>query len=433
VVAHNTINASFSPINDRTKALLYFFLNCLVLVAFVDPADQIFHLKTPLFALIVLLWIARTIMFGASFKLKHLTLLVLTASIIPIFWTIVGILNANANVGEHALDTLKSFSFLLLLLIVLQERIDLKMICIQQSIWVAVLTCGLVLVNYFSPIVFATLYAFSLEKQNAMITVSRDPLGIGVGSFYYKTSAVLVLSYGYYLARYLFHKKTWHSFLLTLLFFSALLLSGARANIIATALISIVIMTLKIRRSIGLYPAYIAALVFILAIGGLYTKKFLNPQETSNTVKLGHFESYIALFEEHPLYFAFGQGVNTSFYSSGFEKMTTITELSYFELIRQFGLCIFAIQCFLLIAPIYLLAKRHFPDKDSYLIPSYIGYIFIAGTNPLLVSSTGLLIIVAYWETALQIYRDNLAPAKNLSYKADNRTLGKAKFDVGDK
>lgn len=418
MATHNTINVSFLSINDISRKFLYFLLNCLVFVALVDPADQIFYLKLPLFIFIALIWTLRAIAFRASFKLKHLIPLILVATTIPIFWTIVGIFNSNINAGEHALDILKSFSFLLLLLIVVQEQIDFKVICIRQSIWVAVLTCGLVIMRFFSPIVFAGIYALSLQKQNAMITVGRDPLGIGVGSFYYKTSAVLVLSYGYYLARYLFHKKTWCGFLLTLLFFIALLLSGARANIIATAMISIVILTLKVRRSIGQYPAYIVALILMLAIGSVYAKKFLNPQEASNTVKLGHFESYITLFGEHPLYFAFGQGVNTSFYSSGFEEMTTITELSYFELIRQFGLCVFAIQCLLLAAPILLMAKRHLPDKDSYLIPSYIGYLFIAGTNPLLVSSTGLLIVVAYWEIALQIHQNNLPPTKSFTYDA---------------
>jgi hypothetical protein len=112
-------------------------------------------------------------------------------------------------------------------------------------------------------------------------------------------------------------------------------------------------------------------------------------------MKVGHYDSYIKLFMEHPQYLVWGEGLGSQFYSSGNADFVTQTELTYIDLIRWFGIPLAIILILLLLYPIiYFYLNKKVSQNNRYLIVSYWGYLFIAGTNPLLVSSTGMLAVL---------------------------------------
>ena len=88
----------------------------------------------------------------------------------------------------------------------------------------------------------------------------------------------------------------------------------------------------------------------------------------------------------------FGQGLGSYFYSSGFGTETSITELTYLEFIRNFGLIIAIIYYGLLLYPIRKLRNQTFKEMH-FLILAYVAYLMICVSNPLLVSSSGMLVL----------------------------------------
>ena len=91
---------------------------------------------------------------------------------------------------------------------------------------------------------------------------------------------------------------------------------------------------------------------------------------------------------------------SAAFYSSGFLRVTNLTEWTYLELIRYFGILALVI-IYIFYRPLVNLWKN-FQNNLSYtLFWAYLAYLLIAGTNPLLLSSTGmvvLLIVYSYVE-----------------------------------
>jgi hypothetical protein len=137
----------------------------------------------------------------------------------------------------------------------------------------------------------------------------------------------------------------------------------------------------------------------MIALPAGYFASFFHPEESSNAAKLGHIHSYIENFSEHPIYLFWGQGADTEFYSQGFEAKTVVTELTYLEVIRWFGIPVAAIIFMALLYPVLELSRLS--DALSYLAIPYVAYLWEAGTNPLLVSATGTLMVSAIWGVVL--------------------------------
>ena len=90
-----------------------------------------------------------------------------------------------------------------------------------------------------------------------------------------------------------------------------------------------------------------------------------------------------------------GQGPATEFYSIGFRKMTLKTEWTYLELLRNYGMLCLPIL-YVILRPLFELIKLSFKyDSALTIAAAYIIYLVIAGTNPLLLSSTGMLVILS--------------------------------------
>ena len=127
--------------------------------------------------------------------------------------------------------------------------------------------------------------------------------------------------------------------------------------------------------------------------------------ESSNAIKYLHLTSYINLFSNNIDILFCGQGVGSFFYSLGFKMEVTQTEWSYIELIRYVGvfgaILIIGIYAF----PLSIIYKNR--KILTYAFPFSVGYILflcIAGTNPLLINSTGMLaLLTAYSYSSVTI------------------------------
>ncbi len=114
-------------------------------------------------------------------------------------------------------------------------------------------------------------------------------------------------------------------------------------------------------------------------------------------------ESEWELFLTNPIRtFFIGFGPGSMFYTKGWRRYTSQTELSYMELIRNFGfvgalgiLCVFAYPFFLLFKN-----KSYNLMLKISLAWGYLAYLFIAGTNPFLNCATGYLTVSIFYYIA---------------------------------
>jgi hypothetical protein len=378
-----------------TRRLLLMALTLLVLVSLLDPADEILHLKVPAFAAVVLIWLARS---GLTRKTVSLRLWILTATFsiaLPVIFTIIGELNHDAHSGGAPLALFKSFLFLLLVPVLVSEDIDLAALLIRLGIVVALITLIMVAINFVSPTVFLIIYQFTLDKQNATISQSRDALGIGLGQFYYRTCPLMIFPFTYYSRRLIEpgHGR-WRALFMTMIYGAAFLSSGARANVFVSLLVFGVLLLMRVRRSMGWQAAMAIAAAGILVASATIVPRALDTSEKSNAIKLGHVRSYEEDLNTRWTALLWGEGADSAFYSEGFQNWTTVSELTYVEMVRLFGIPV-TIAIIAALAWIgYLLIAR----GAWTLAIAYVGYLVISASNPLLISSTGLLALCAVWK-----------------------------------
>lgn len=186
--------------------------------------------------------------------------------------------------------------------------------------------------------------------------------------------------------------------MMCLLFGAALFLSGARANILALLSIILIFTLRHLRRRGGWAPVLIVGTLIVILASATIMPKFTDTQEGSNAIKLKHIHSYEEEFGAELTALLWGEGANSAFYSEGFEKWTTVTEVTYLELARVFGLP----MAFLFGVGLLWIGFRIFANGFLPIGLAYMGYLGIAGSNPLLINSTGFLVIAAMYEQAVR-------------------------------
>jgi hypothetical protein len=394
------------PFAKVSKWLLRALLWIYVSIALIDPLDQIFHAKSALFLMVVALWLIRLVLGYAEGGRRVVWAGVIGVGlIIPLEATLVGLLSGRNPVVGMRFNALEIFLILFLILVIECEKVDLAVILIRACALVALIEIGITIIAITSPLLYALIYEFTAIKQTAYLSRESDRFGFGIGSFYYKTSATMILPLGYYVAR-LFRGSTlgFTDFMLSLLYFVALVFSGARANLVAAIGVVAVFALGKIRRAFGTVSSAVALVLMIAIAAGLYVPTLIDPAERSNAVKLGHVASYVSEFDRHPAYLIWGEGADTEFYSAGFQQRTTITEVTYLELIRNFGIPVSMILLAALLWPLSMLLRADARAAGlSYLAVPYVAFVFMAGSNPLLLSTTGMLLVVSIWGVALSI------------------------------
>lgn len=381
-------------VNKISRIALIFALSAFVGAVLVDPGDHVLHLKLPLLILSLGLWVVRVVFGMAKPGSPSIWALVLLfALIVPGMATLVGLLGSSLPPGEPTFQMIKEFAVLLLIPVLSSERIDLSTRIVGWSFAIAIITFLLVALSLVAPLAFSVARDFAVENDNALIS-SRSLLGLGFGGVYYKTVGVLIFPIAFYLKNFFDRPKKALSAFLTCMFIFALVCSDNRAATVGLLFLIEAVVFRKIKAKFGLVVAF-CALIVMIALPAGYLAGFFRPSESSNEVKLGHIRSYASEFEQHPTYLLWGQGADTQFYSQGFETKTTLTELTYLDMIRWFGIPVAFLLLIPVFYPVFELMRR--ADSVSYLAIPYFAYLCEAATDPLLICSTGLMIVGAMW------------------------------------
>jgi hypothetical protein len=378
------------------------FLILFVFVLIVDPTNTIFGIKDLIFIILVIFLVINHSKFSQySFLNMIFILLIFTATFIR------GYLSGYSIDFSEAIATLKSIAPLILLF--WAKRIKLLDYFTLPLCIVSIIIIIVFLLYKLNPFVFNLIYHLSKSYDSTIMIGHRNFLGYNVLSLFYKSSPLLIISASFY--TYYFFNRPSHRirhFLMIVLFVFALILSGTRANVLAAILIILVNIIFCLNKSdlAKLFIIPFFAIIFVTVSLFLYLL-MSDTKEESIVIKFSHLDSYKSLISEQPSVLVFGQGPGSLFYSKGRNQMVSKTEWSYLELIRIFGLLGSLFFFIILTIPLFII----FIYRDIFIewFPMFFGYfiyLIVGGTNPLLLGSTGMLVILSSYSFILNpIYR----------------------------
>jgi hypothetical protein len=239
---------------------------------------------------------------------------------------------------------------------------------------------------------------------NGMFRIERVTfLGYSFFRVFHLSSPIIVVALGHSLASFLYKKKAEY-FFKCILFLLALYFSSTRANMLASILIILMIYlyhTLYVKKRVTFF-IFISCCFIVFTLILVYLL-FTDVSNASSNVKYGHVISLNELFKNNINIFLFGNGPGSLYYTMGFGGLTTRSELSYYEVIRIFGISSSVVIFFIFFYPIFSIPIKSI-FSFSFLI-SYLAYLFIAGTNPLLIVPQGFIMLLLAYNYKLNISR----------------------------
>jgi hypothetical protein len=375
--------------------LLRLNLYLLLGVAIFDPADLLVHVKVPLFAGVWILLLADMVISrGVRYPVPtNLYLyLFLFVILLPLTGMLIYVLRGGGMQGYDGFGYYKSYLFLTLCIPLAMKRIEL----------IRPLSLILSALSLATVVLYAiTFNDDALRSQLWILGDAYTIFGVAARSYgslsyqlvYFHTSPLLVIAVAYFCYRSLL-SMGWARFwnvLLLLLNVCGMLLSGTRNNMIVGLLVPLMVIAWYKGTKVRL--AAVTAVAVVLSAGLSYgvVQAMFSPDDVSNAAKLLHFQDYMRMFSDwHTL--VFGQGLGASFFSTALGTRVSVTELTYVEFIRVYGVILACVFYFLLLYPLRMLRNPEV-RTDHYLLLGYVGYLYLCTANPLLMSSSGMLVL----------------------------------------
>jgi len=394
------------PITPIMRTVIY----CLLFVAVFDPVDQT-HLKAPLFAAVWALF-AVDLVTSRSGRYQAPANLYLFITVFVVLLPAAGMLVYLVRDGSMAdyegFKYWKSYLFLTLSIPLVVKRIDVIRPLSIILTMLSIATMVLYVLAVTNDLIREALAAFA--DVYVIFSVSDRTYGpFSYSSVYFHGTPMIVLAIGYFCYQWLNstgRARIWN-FLLLGTNVSGMILSGTRNNMLVAFLTPLVI--------IGWYrgnktrAALVTVMLMAIVVGfgsGLF-QEMLNPDEYSNATKLGHVHDYGILFGDWKT-LLFGQGLGASFFSTAWGTRVTLTEVTYLEVIRNYGLLLAPVLFLLILYPLRVLLN---PDEreSHYLFLAYAAYLGICTGNPLLLSSSGMLVLAV---VLVQTFRERSCTAQ---------------------
>lgn len=403
-------------INTKLLTKLQQFSNFLLLfIVILDPTNTIFGLKDIAFVFFMISNIQHI-------RFNHLFLPLIFLVVFFNSLSVGLITNKNIDIAA-AISMLKSFLFLLYMFFVNSTHLNIFKYFYYISLFMAVIEICIYFLVLLFPILEVPIYTFMRgHGDTIMLNKARDFYGISLLCVFYKTSPILVITECFAMSNYLRTKD--NKYLIHLVIsVLGLLFSATRANMLSCILILFIVFIVYnfyIRKNVAT-TVLLFSIVSFSAIVVIFL--LLTTSETSTDIKASHMESFFDLFKQAPFTYALlGSGPGTIMFTKGFNGYTTLTELTYLELIKSFGMIGTLIILAVIIFPIFKIYLNNNYDivyKWSFVM-GYFAYLFIAGTNPLLIGSTGFTVImVVYYLSENNVLREMNVSIPNLRNKSN--------------
>jgi hypothetical protein len=374
--------------------IVHFLLFTFVILCVFDPADKILGAKVPVF---VALWIATLLRMLLVDGRLHFpvapTAYVAAFVAIPVL-SIVPTYFVGSSLPPEALTLLKGYLLVSLVLVLIVHRVDLVP---QLSAVLTVLACFAV--GIFVGIQFNDFWVYNalqpLSYDFGLLYLGKRSYGnYELSRIYFVTSPMLVIAVAYYFDRAMSEADSTRKLLfsaVTAIDIIGMFLGGTRNNILISLLTPALLWPFYARRPgiSALWGLGVMAIVALLFAS--YLRAFFDFSEMGNNIRLTTIQDYVRIFSD-PATLMFGQGLGT-YYDWSARGPFYISELTYMEIIRNFGLFGGLPMMALISLPLAYAVLMPTSRRDKVLAVAYFLYLVMSASNPMFFSSTGILIL----------------------------------------
>lgn len=289
--------------------------------------------------------------------------------------------------------------FLLLIPAIVYRNMDVKRPFIFATILVAIAIDFIYLTDVIGIMsIYSNPLVVFLDSMNEL-QYGKGILSTFGYSIFYKSSPLLFLTYGYML-----NKKR---YLWAAVLFLSFLASGTRANFLMGLFLTVTIPVLDSKK----LSKKAIITIFVLGAAFAFAPSIIEKMTALNAIKYSRseaikFQAIQVIFDvmkQNPLNYIFGTGVGSSFYFPARGTWVNIVEVSYFDYFRQVGI----VGMFFFIAFLVRPIKKYINDY-KWLLLTYVAYLAVAFTNPLLVTSTAFMVYVLMYSGAFLEERQSL-------------------------
>lgn len=353
--------------------LQYILLLLFGLIVMVDPTNKVFHLKeVAFFAFMLFSVLIRKYAFPKSilndvFKIWGCAILSLVMGL-----TIFG---SNLVGAESYLKAL-----LFLILVIPLSPIKPSVI-LKANFYIGLALSVIIAILYFGwTMGIGTIggYATQLEETDSTIMIAwRETLGIQMLMFFYKTMPFCLFALIYALR---------HRYYLTILPIAFAIIIGATRTPILMGMAIIGYVFATSNKKLVKYVISVTVTVSLY-----YLLSMLLTESASNSGDSIKFDTMTELLSNSSIV---GHGVGCLYKSTARSEFVTNSEMTYFEMIYQYGWILSIIVIWILVKPIKTIRSFTKSVDIRDFAFAYLCYLVNAGTNPLLMNSTGMYVIV---------------------------------------
>lgn len=365
------------PLLSRAR-VVNLLLILLFLTFLLDPGDNIFHAKVPLFAVAIL-----SLLIDVRNLNKSIVSYSIVFLIIPFFGAFVGFISGNDM--DLIIGITKSACLIILAIIVPLASKDM---CRTFS-YCCLLTCMIVIVFFFimrfgNVSMVSRLYDFG-NKHVAFTLYERSYGGVKFPTIYFHSSPMFVFA-SVYFSRNFFKKRTLNNFLKIFVLTFGFFVTGTRANMLMSvaAFIAVAFYYSKQLGKVVIITAVITLLVCNMNI----LDAFFSKTDPSNSLKLDYFNGYSTAFFSKPLSIIWGAGTGGAIYSAISDSYRNNTELTYMNILYWFGIPLGGVFIGILLYPFAVRTQ-----KNSWVKAAYVFFLMLCFVNPFLLSSNGMTIV----------------------------------------
>lgn len=232
--------------------------------------------------------------------------------------------------------------------------------------------------------------------------------GLTLLQIYFVTTPMLVVSIAYYFDRVMSASGRWRKFFflfVTAINIAGMLLAGTRNNVLVALLLPFLLWPQYTKRRLLYTLCSVGGLAMLALPFTAQLRPFFDPAEYSNSIKLLTIEDYGRILS-NPVTLLFGSGLGAYANWTG-RPLFYVTELTYFEVIRNFGLAGGLLMIGLLLLPLIDAFRTRTGARDRSLAIAYLLYLLACFSNPNLFSSMGIPILASLLNNIFQLRNNN--------------------------
>jgi len=379
---------------DVLPRLLGLFLLLFLLSCIFDPADKVLSLKVYIFLVCWVVTLAICLSSRTQISVPRGLLIYTLLFILVPFYSIVWYWLSDGSDRFEGFSMLKGYVLITLAMMLGLSRTDLlPRLCAVLTL-LALAVIGVFIALLLRPELFSVLYLVGQRTDMVFVGNRVYTSDVMLMQVYFVTSPMLAIAIAYYFdrARSASSRRDAMRFW-ALVFINALgmLLAGTRNNILVSLLLPAVLIFYYARnKALGAIVS-IFGVAALMAVFARQLGAFFDPAEASNRTKLAMFDDYQRILGD-PVNLFFGRGLGAyDFWVGRGDKF--VTELTYLEMVRNFGLIGALVMLGLLLFPIWHVFATDQPRSTKAIAIGFMSYLGMCASNPNLFSSMGILIL----------------------------------------